>query len=135
MTLRDLGPQAPVWRNICYQQHQFLLRGLGDMSSDGQTDTTTTVCSPEFFSGSIKFYVPKNRGILSLQAVIRKKHSYYSSKRLTKCVVVHLKLIKSNEWKILCMKERYIENMCSNFCLNRCWFVCLNRRWFVYLRV
>jgi hypothetical protein len=34
MTLRDLGQPA----NICYQQHQFLIRGLGDMSSDGRTD-------------------------------------------------------------------------------------------------
>jgi hypothetical protein len=53
MTLKDLGPQALVSRNICYQQYQFLMRGLGDMSSDGRT-TTTTVCSPEIFSESIK---------------------------------------------------------------------------------
>jgi hypothetical protein len=39
MTLRYLGPQAIVSRNICYQQHQFLKRGLGDMSlADGWTD-------------------------------------------------------------------------------------------------
>jgi hypothetical protein len=38
MTLRNLGPQALVLKNICYEQHQFLMRGLGDMSSDGQTD-------------------------------------------------------------------------------------------------
>jgi hypothetical protein len=39
MTMRDLGPQALVYkRNTCYQQHQFLMKGLGDMSLDGQTD-------------------------------------------------------------------------------------------------
>jgi hypothetical protein len=51
MTLRDL-----VSRNICYQQHQFLLRVLGDTSSDKRTDgqkDTVIVCSPEIFSGSI----------------------------------------------------------------------------------
>jgi hypothetical protein len=54
MTLRDLGPQALVSRNICCQQYQVLMRGLGDMSLDGQTDTTVTLYSPEIFSGSIK---------------------------------------------------------------------------------
>jgi hypothetical protein len=51
MTLNDLGPQALVWWNICYQQHQFMVRGLGEMSSneDERKDTTTTVCSPEIF--------------------------------------------------------------------------------------
>jgi hypothetical protein len=34
MTLRNLGPQALVSRNICHQQHQFLMRGLEDMSLD-----------------------------------------------------------------------------------------------------
>jgi hypothetical protein len=38
MALRDLGPQALVSRNICYQQHQFLIRSLEDMSSDGRKD-------------------------------------------------------------------------------------------------
>jgi hypothetical protein len=37
MTLRDIDPQAFVSRNICYQQHQFLIKGLGDMSLDGRT--------------------------------------------------------------------------------------------------
>jgi hypothetical protein len=36
MTLRDLHLQALVSRYICYQ-HQFLTRGFGDISSDGQT--------------------------------------------------------------------------------------------------
>jgi hypothetical protein len=30
MTLKYLGPQALISRNICYQQHQFLMRGLGN---------------------------------------------------------------------------------------------------------
>jgi hypothetical protein len=38
MTLRDLGPQTLVSRSISYQQHQFLMRGLGDISSDIQTE-------------------------------------------------------------------------------------------------
>jgi hypothetical protein len=37
MTMRDLGPQALVSRNILHRQHHLLMRGLGDMSSDGQT--------------------------------------------------------------------------------------------------
>jgi hypothetical protein len=38
MTLRDLDAQTLVTRNNCYQQHLFLMRGLGDMSSDGRTE-------------------------------------------------------------------------------------------------
>ena len=38
MTLCDLGPQALVWGNTCYPQNQFLMKSLGDMSSDEQTD-------------------------------------------------------------------------------------------------
>jgi hypothetical protein len=33
-TLRNLRPQALVQRNISYQKHQLLVRGLGNMSSD-----------------------------------------------------------------------------------------------------
>jgi hypothetical protein len=37
MILRDFGEEAFVSSNIHYQHHQFMMRGLGDMSSDGQT--------------------------------------------------------------------------------------------------
>jgi hypothetical protein len=38
LTLRDLGPQTLVSKNNCYQQHQFLIRGFGDMGwTAGQT--------------------------------------------------------------------------------------------------
>jgi hypothetical protein len=53
VTLADLGPQFLVSMNICDQQHLYLIRSLGDMSSDGRTDgrmdTTVTACSPEVF--------------------------------------------------------------------------------------
>jgi hypothetical protein len=55
MTLRDLGSQALVSRNICHLQHQFLMRGLGDMSSDGRTDRHNgNSMLPRIFSASIK---------------------------------------------------------------------------------
>jgi hypothetical protein len=56
MTLSDLGPQTLVSRNICYQQHQFLMRGLRDMSSDRRTDgqITATVMLPRNFFGKHK---------------------------------------------------------------------------------
>jgi hypothetical protein len=47
MTLKDLGPQALVSKNIYYQQHQFLMRGLGNMSSDGHTGDS--MLTPNFF--------------------------------------------------------------------------------------
>jgi hypothetical protein len=39
----------PLSQGTCYEQHQFLMRGLGYMSSDGRADTTATVCSNECF--------------------------------------------------------------------------------------
>jgi hypothetical protein len=38
MTLKDFDPQALVSRKTLYQ-HQFLVKGLGDMSLDRRTDT------------------------------------------------------------------------------------------------
>jgi hypothetical protein len=51
MTLRGLGFHALISKNIYYQQHRFLIRGLRDMSYNGRKgrrmDTTAT-----FFRGA-----------------------------------------------------------------------------------
>jgi hypothetical protein len=53
MTLRDLGPQALVSRNICYKKNEFLIRSLGNLSSDRWTQS---LYAPLKFLGELKKY-------------------------------------------------------------------------------
>jgi hypothetical protein len=54
--LDRLWSTCPCLKNICYQKHRFLMRSLGDMSSDRRTQQQQ-YAPPNFFSGSLKIPV------------------------------------------------------------------------------
>jgi hypothetical protein len=99
MTLSDLGPEALVSRNICYQQHQFLIRGLEDMSLNGQNNrwTQQQQLAPQNFSGSIQIFMSWNE----FTAIQKCGRHYYKQKNVEMFVYRDADNINTNNTIIL----------------------------------